>query len=136
MKKIFVVFLLMVIGMTSVFAQKKFEEADVSYVNVPVLKVLEHTKAYVIIYQKNGNDLGCVSIPKQWFKQGSPEKKAKLRAIDEKINPYVCIYFRNGEFDYLYLNMPKSKANAFWGVLPNGSKLPKEIDPFAVAAGK
>ncbi len=136
MKKNIVIFFLMVIGLTCLFAEKKYQEADISYVNVPVLKVLEHTKAYVIIYQKNGNDIDCVSIPKQWFKQGNPERKAKLRAIDEKINPYVTIYFKNGEFNYLFLNMPQSKANSFWGVLPNGSKLPKEIDPFTVAAGK
>ena len=136
MKKIIVVSLLMILGITSVFAQKKFEEADVSYVNVPVLKVLEHTKAYVVIYQKNGTKIGCVSIPKQWFKQGSPEKKAKLRAIDEKINPYLTIYFKSDEFNYLYLNMPKAKTSSFWGVLPNGSKLPEEIDPSTVAAGK
>ena len=48
------------------FAQEKESKwSSLSYVNVPVLKVLEGVDAYVVVYQKNKTGVGNVIVPNE-----------------------------------------------------------------------
>ena len=136
MKKRFLILALILCCTFSIFAQKAFEQSSRSYVNVPVLKVFEHKDAYVVCYVNNNNELQYVSVPKIWFKQGTPDRKAEVRALQNKLGPYMTICFDDGEFYFLYLSMPVSKLDSAWGVIPSGRSIPEEIDPKAVAEGK
>ena len=91
MKKI-----LMILALISVFSMALFADngsanapertegkwTDMSYVNVPILKILEGKDGYAVIYQKNKTGVGNVVIPKKWGK-GSNEapRKLKFRAM-------------------------------------------------------
>ena len=135
MKKVFLSLALIFCCTFGVFAQKAFVQSSRSYVNVPILKVFEHREAYVIAYVNNDNKITYVSAPKTWFKQGTPDRKAEVRALQKKLNPYMTICFDDGEFYFLYLSMPVSKLDNAWGVYPTGQGLPEEMDPKKVAAG-
>lgn len=135
MKKRLLTLVLIICCAVSMFAQKAFEQSSKSYVNVPILKAFEHKDAYVVCYVNNNNELKYVSIPKTWFKQGTPERKAEVRPLQKNLGPYMTICFDEGEFYFLYLSMPVSKLDTAWGVIPAGNTIPEEIDPKQVAAG-
>ena len=135
MKKRFLILAMILFCAFSVFAQKAFEQSSRSYVNVPILKTYEHKDAYVVCYVNNNNEIKYVSIPKLWFKQGSPEKKAEVRPLQKNLAPYLTICFDNDEFYFIYICMPISKLDNSWGVIPFGNSIPPEIDPKAVASG-
>ena len=116
MKKVFLSLALIFCCTFGIFAQKAFVQSSRSYVN-------------------NDNKITYVSAPKTWFKQGTPEKKAEVRALQKKLNPYMTICFEDEEFYFLYLSMPVSKQDNAWGVYPTGQSIPEEMDPKQVAAG-
>lgn len=134
-KKLFITLALIFCCTFSIFAQKAFTQSSKSYVNVPILKVYEHREAYVVAYVNNNNKIQYVSVPKVWFKQGTPEKKAEVRALQKNLSPYMTICFDDGEFYFIYISMPVSKLDTAWGVMPSGQSIPAEIDPKKVAAG-
>ncbi len=135
MKKRFLILALIFCCTCGIFAQKAFEQSSKSYVNVPIIKVFEHKEAYVVAYVNNSNQIKYVAVPKLWFKQGTTERKAEVRALQKNLGPYMTICFDEGEFSFIYLCMPVSKLDAAWGIMSSGQGLPEEIDPKSVAAG-
>ena len=123
MKKLLIVFALS--SLFSVFAQTKnlspqrdeSKWSDVTYVNVPILKVLEGKEAYVIIYQKNKVGVADVVIPKSWT-DGSPEnpRKLKFRNSKNSITSFMTVIKKGGEFHRVVLTLPMSKQNSIWGL--------------------
>ena len=103
-KKLFITLALIFCCTFSIFAQKAFTQSSRSYVNVPILKVYEHREAYVVAYVNNNNKIQYVSVPKVWFKQGTPEKKAEVRALQKNLSPYMTICFDDGEFYFIYIS--------------------------------
>lgn len=134
-KRLICVFLFLALVSAAVFADVEYEVGTKSYINVPVVKVYDHTKAYVVIYMKEGVSYGSTSIPKDWFKQGSSTRKAQVKALPKGLDPYLTICFEDGEFSFVYINMPASRMDSAWGVM-NGGKLPDEFDPLLVASRK
>lgn len=126
MKKILILLSLLTIFSTTVFAQEngdsKKEERDeskwssLSYVNVPVLKVLEGVDAYVVVYQKNKTGVGNVIIPKKWA-SGNPEEPRKLKFRDSKNNKnaFMTVVKKEGEFHRVILTVPMNKRMSIWG---------------------
>ena len=135
MKKICFVAVLLLLCVSISFAEKTFEPGTTSYVNVPILKIYDHPDYYIITYRKNGLDLGQTSIPKEWFKQGAPGKKGKIRSTASNINPYITLWFSEGEFYSIYINVPSNRSDSVWGVAYGTQKAPEVIDPKKVAAG-
>ena len=76
----------------SSFEKTEGKWSDLSYVNVPVLKILEGKNAYSIIYQKNHVGVGSVVIPKAWAK-GSPDspRKLKFRKVRSGYNSFMTV---------------------------------------------
>lgn len=91
---------------------------DLSYENIPVLKILEAKEAFVIIYQKNKIGTGTTVIPKSWAR-GNPEnpRKLKFRNTKNPNNSFMTIVKKGGEFRRVILTIPMSKRNAMWGVV-------------------
>lgn len=138
MKKFAVLFFVLILFSTSFFfaeTPEKMVEGSFSYVNVPVLKVLEQRDNYVVYYRKFGTKIGCVSIPREWFKQGQPSRKGVVKSLAKNVAPYISVCFEDGEFVRLFLNVPNDKMDSVWGVF-NGAQLPAEIDPQSFAHGK
>jgi hypothetical protein len=134
MKKIVVLFLTAcLIAFTVTAAEPKTKTSaerdeskwtDLSYENIPILKILEAKEAFVIIYQKNKIGTGTTVIPKEWAR-GNPENPRKLKFRNTK-NPntsFMTIVKKGGEFRRVILTIPMSKRNAMWGVLDNSIKL-------------
>lgn len=92
--------------------------SSLSYVSVPILKILDSREAYVVIYQKDKLGTGSVVIPKAWAK-GSPEapRKLKVRLVKHPNESYMTIVKNNGEFYRVILSFTKSKQNSTWGVV-------------------
>lgn len=137
MKKTAVLILFAVLFSTAfVFAEapEKRVEGSFSYVNVPVLKVMEQRDNYVVYYRKFGTKIGCISIPREWFRQGQANRKGFVKPLAKNVEPYLTLFFEEGEFVRLNLNVPNNKMDKVWGVFA-GVNVPSEIDPVALAHG-
>lgn len=134
MKKL-IIALVLICCCFALFAEPSYTQSSRSYVNIPLLKVLESTNNYIVVYINNFDKVTYVSIPKAWFKQGVAGQKGKVRALPKKLSPYMTLNFDGGEFVDLSLSMPTSKLDSAWGVFAGGSPMPAEIDPIKVAAG-
>lgn len=103
---------------------------DLSYEYIPVYKVLEGTDAFVVIYQKGKYGVGQTVIPKKWT-NGSKDSPAKLKIRNlgtGKLSPYLSVVKKGGDFQYVIMTMPASKANAAWGVVARGVSLDTDKD--------
>lgn len=125
--------LLMILALVTVFAMSAFaaekdtktnNEKDeskwttLSYVNVPILKIMEGKEGYAIIYQKNKYGVGSTVIPKSWAK-GNNENPRKLKFRNSKRNntSYMTVVKDGDEFKRVILTIPMNKSNAIWGVI-------------------
>lgn len=126
MKKIilFVVFAA-VLALSTLSAQTKEKDSvaydetkwtDISYVNVPILKIMEATDGYLVLYQKNRVGTGTVVIPKKWGKGNADNpRKLKMRNTRTSNGAYLTIVKKNNEFMRVIITAPLSKANPIWG---------------------
>lgn len=131
------IFVLMLFATVSIFAEtpEKLQEGSFSYVNVPVLKVMEQRDNYVVYYRQFGTKIGCVSIPREWFKQGQANRKGYVKPLAKNVEPYISLFFSGTEFVRLNLNVPNNKMDSVWGVF-EGTSIPAEINPVDFAHGK
>lgn len=91
--------------------------SEMSYVNVPIVKVYEGKEAYIVLYLKNKVGVGKVVIPKAWAKatKDTP-KKLKFRNAKTENSSYMCIQKKNGDFHRVILTVPASKSSSIWAV--------------------
>ena len=139
MKKLILIFALAAIFSFSVFAQENSESGSnsnikierneekwstLTYVNLPILKILEARDAYVVIYQKNRLGTGSTVIPKSWV-HGNKDAPSKLRLRSTKTanGAFMTVVKDNGEFVRVILTAPMSKSNSVWGVVARGTEL-------------
>lgn len=129
MKKTLLILALFIVFSGMLFAAEKtndsgtsFEKTEgkwsnLSYVNVPILKILEGKNAYSIIYQKNQVGVGSVIIPKAWVKS-SPDspRKLKFRKVRSGYNSFMTVIKDDGEFKRVILSVPMNKSDSIWGV--------------------
>lgn len=120
MKKIFTILMLLTVFAVGLFAETSKTESkwsSLSYVNVPILKVLEGKDAYVVIYEKNKVGTGTVVVPKKWA-NGTVDtpRKLKFRSVDIAKEAYMTVVKKDGEFSRVVLTMPMLKTNSIWGL--------------------
>lgn len=91
--------------------------SEMSYVNVPVIKVYEGKEAYIVLYLKNKTGVGKVVIPKAWAKatKDTPRKLKFRNAKSDKAS-YMCVQKKGGEFHRVVLTVPASKSSSIWAV--------------------
>lgn len=92
--------------------------SSISYVNVPVYKVLDSKDAYIVIYAKNKVGVGQTVIPKKWAKYVPGEaRKLKIRKLQNgKLKSFMTIVKKDGEFQKVLLTIPMDMRNSVWGV--------------------
>lgn len=99
------------------FEKTEGKWSDISYVNVPILKILEGKNAYSIIYQKNQVGVGSVVIPKDWAKGSTDSpRKLKFRKVRSGYNSFMTVIKDEGEFKRVILSVPMNKSDSIWGV--------------------
>ena len=128
MKKILVILTLLAVFSAALFADNNGSAnapertegkwTELSYVNVPVLKILEGKDGYAVIYQKNKTGVGNVVIPKKWGRgsEDSP-RKLKFRSVRTSICAYMTVVKDGGEFKRVILSIPMNKNNSIWGMV-------------------
>lgn len=128
MKKILLCLAFFALFATNIFAQNSNQApvhekdeskwSDMTYVTVPILKILEAREAYVVIYQKNKIGTSSVIIPKKWAKGTADNpRKLKTRLVRHTQDAYMTVVKKNGEFARVILSFTKSKSNPLWGVV-------------------
>lgn len=123
MKKLFLILAIFSAFTFTVAAQNNGEEkneakwSNMSYVNLPILKVYEGKDAYVVLYQKNKVGIGKTVVPKKWA-HGTPEQPRKLKFRNTRVaeGAYMSVQKKDGEFLRVVLTLPMSKLNPIWGV--------------------
>jgi hypothetical protein len=91
--------------------------ASISYVDMPIYKILESTDAYVVIYGKAKTGTGSTVIPKKWAKGNTDTpRKLKFRSVQGKLQPFITVVKKDGTFLRVILSVPTSKQNSVWGV--------------------
>ena len=134
MKKILMVLAMFAVLTAAVFADTKENSnvpertegkwTEISYVNVPVLKILEGKDGYVVIYQKNKTGVGNTIIPKSWI-HGNTEnpRKLKFRQVNTAVGAFMTIVKDGGEFKRVILSIPMNKSNSIWGMVDSRKNL-------------
>lgn len=129
---------LMILAIASLFAGFLFAEGEnktkneknekkwtsMSYVNVPVVKILEAKEGYVVIYEKNKTGIGNTVIPKKWIKGSEKEpRKLKFRNVRTVNGAYMTVIKDEGNFKRVILSIPMNKSSGLWGVVDNGKNI-------------
>ncbi len=104
----------------------QFQEAEISYKNVIVYKVLDHKDAYVVMYAKGHRDIGNIAIPKKWYNE-SP-KKLSFRKLSSGMTPYMTVISRGDSFERVILTMPVSRGDSAWGVADSNVQVDTDVD--------
>ena len=128
-KKALIVFALAAAAVLPLSAQSEelANESELSYKMAPVYKVIEAADSYAVIYGKYGAKLGTLVIPKQWanYETGAV-RKLKIRALPKRLNPYVTVVTKNGDFYKVILTVPSSRTDKVWS-FTNGKKIDGEV---------
>lgn len=115
MKKLFLVLFVLTL-FTGVYAQEMENEAELFYINVPIVRVYDHIDAYVVHYQKGNMAVGQVFVPKEWFNTREVNK-SRVRPLAKGLTPYMTVIYANGEFQKVFLNMPTNRSHSAWKIL-------------------
>lgn len=89
--------------------------SSVTYVNIPISRIYQTSKAYVVVYQKNKTGLGSTTIPKEWV-NGSSENPSKLkfRSVKGALQPFMTVIKKEGSFLRVVLSTPPDTNVDFW----------------------
>ncbi|MGL4986011.1 MAG: hypothetical protein ACRC5H_02595 [Treponemataceae bacterium] len=116
MKKIIMLAALLV-STLSVFAVTQI--SDYTVLSYPVTRVYRNRDGIVVVFQKNSTtEQSQLYLPARWFHFN--EKRSELVRTDNKMQPYVSVYKKNGEFFKSILYLPKNPVHPVWQRIPNG----------------
>ena len=92
-------------------------QSEISYYSSTIYKILDSSNAYVVIYAKEHNKMGTVTVPKNWARnRPDTVRKLLVRKLPPKTSPYITIVKKNGEFLKVMLTIPTSKRDPLWGI--------------------
>ena len=121
MKKSYFIIFLMIAGIASFLHANDIKEAEMYYVNVPIVKVYQHNDGYYIIYRRTNFQTGEVFVPHKWF--NPKDGRGEVRKINAKISPYMSVFTKNGKFEFVKVSLPiDNPRHPIWGFLPNPSE--------------
>lgn len=124
MKKLGFLALLLTVSF-GLFAEVK--ESELYYVRVRVVRAFTHQKGYYVIYSTPNMGLAEAFIPYSWFKPG--DKRAVLTNTTDRIDPYLSLYTKNGEFDHIKVALPlTSPKSSVWGWLRTPAEYDSKFD--------
>ncbi|MBQ0051754.1 MAG: hypothetical protein KBT11_06795 [Treponema sp.] len=124
MKKSFILSALILVGVLFAAAAKDpadfkypYQEAEITYHNVIVYKILDHKDAYIVTYAKGHRDAATVTVPKKWYSSSANvNSKLSFRPLPKNMDPYMTVIRRGEGFERVILTLPVSRADSVWGV--------------------
>ena len=115
---------LVLLGVT--LGAQETEDSTVFPVTVPVLQVYQHRLGYWAVYQKSDLTPGQAFLPFSWFRSASGQ--GEIQFVNHPAAPYMTVYYRDGEFSYVRLVVPRNRQDRAWHVVPSGLDLTQEFN--------
>jgi len=104
-----------------VFAQSQGQgriESDLVYINVSLERIWPHRLGYVVQYRIPGGRVARAYIPGEWFTSG--DQRGEMNVLPRGNSwPSMSVFFREGEFSHVRLNVHRSVTHNSWGHLPS-----------------
>ena len=107
-----IVLSLLVLGALAVGAQE--QDPKVFVKTVGIMKILNHSLGYKVLYLKSSMEVGEFYVPHRWFKAGG---KAELILGDGPAFPYFSVFYKDGEFDHIKIYAQEKIGHLSWGRL-------------------
>lgn len=114
----YLVVLIITVFVTLPLHSQKVEEAELYYMNFPILKAYQHNEGYYIIYRKPNLQTAEAFIPHKWF---SPKDgRGEVKKINSRISPYMSVFVKNGKFEFVKVSLPiNNPQHPVWGFISN-----------------
>ena len=109
---VLVVLIFILLGGLAVTAQEQNPRIYVK--TVSIMKILNHSLGYKVLYLKSSMEVGEFYVPHSWFKAGG---KAELILGYTPAFPYFSVFYRDGKFDHIKLCAHDNIQHLSWGQL-------------------
>jgi hypothetical protein len=109
---VLVVLISLLLGVSAVSAQD--QDPKIYVKTVSIMKILNHSLGYKVLYLKSSMDVGEFYVPHSWFKAGG---KAELVMGNTPAFPYFSVFYRDGKFDHIKLYAHDNIQHLSWGRL-------------------
>ena len=109
---VLVVLISLLLGVVAVSAQD--QDPKIYVKTVSIMKILNHSLGYKVLYLKSSMDVGEFYVPHSWFKAGG---KADLVMGNTRAFPYFSMFYRDGKFDHIKLYAHDNIQHLSWGRL-------------------
>ncbi|MGN0728789.1 hypothetical protein [Treponema sp.] len=97
--------------------------SSITYQNVRIFKIYDQKDSYVVLYEKQGIDIGTAVLPKKWFKNENGARKLNFRTAPKGLAPYMTVIKQNGEFLKVWVTAPTNRYNSLWAIAPSGMQI-------------
>lgn len=114
MKRTVLLFVLifLLLGISAASAQS--QDPKIYVKTVGIMKILNHSMGYKVLYLKSSMEVGEFYVPHTWFKAGG---KAELILGDGPAFPYFSVFYKDGKFDHIKLYAHENIGHLSWGRL-------------------
>jgi hypothetical protein len=109
---ILVALVLLILTAATVGAQE--QDPKIYVKTVGIMKILNHSLGYKILYLKSSMEVGEFYVPHSWFKAGG---KAELVLGSGPAYPYFSIFYKDGVFDHIKIYAADNIQHLSWGRL-------------------
>jgi len=109
---VLVVLIFLLLGGLAATAQE--QDPKIYVKTVSIMKILNHSLGYKVLYLKSSMDVGEFYVPHSWFKAGG---KADLVMGNTRAFPYFSVFYRDGKFDHIKLYAHDNIRHLSWGRL-------------------
>jgi len=111
------VVLVFLFGGLPVFAQNQGQGGDLIYINVSLERIWPHRLGFVVQYRRPGNRVARAYLPSEWFSSGDSRGELLTLPVGNSW-PSMSVFFRDGEFSHVRLNVHRSPLHQSWGTIP------------------
>ncbi|MCL2412331.1 MAG: hypothetical protein FWC97_11890 [Treponema sp.] len=129
MKKIIIALVFLAV-VSPIFAQ---EGGTLHYLNFFIERIYPTNRGYIVVYRGQRQN-HAIGIPSEWF--GGPEGRAqKIRLYRGASWPTMSVFFRDGEFSHVRLNVHPARGHLSWGHTSHGmdvSRFFQDTDSFDI----
>jgi len=119
--------LLLVASLPSFAQEKTTNPKDAYYKAVAIEKIWMHPLGYVVQYWTSKSQIATAYVPFTWFNQGV-NSKADLIYGSGPGFPYMVVYWVDGKFDHLRLQVRENTSDLSWGVASQAAGLDSKFD--------
>ncbi|MDR0709923.1 MAG: hypothetical protein LBF77_07645 [Spirochaetaceae bacterium] len=102
-------------------AQKYENESEFYPIGVPVEKIYNYPKGYIVQYRRGAFDMATAYLPLEWFagtegKGGKGGKGEIVNLRSKNTVPRLVAYYKGGEFSHVRLYVHPNRYHESWGL--------------------